>query len=63
MTTIEARKMFGLKDTDNLSAEGILGMIRNTQEYLGTWSISKYDREDAERQLEALVILYKTSLK
>lgn len=63
MTTIEARKMFGLKETDSLNTEGILGMILNTQEYLGTWSISKYDREDAERQLEALVILYKTSLK
>ena len=62
MTIIEARKIFKLRDTDKLNTEGILSMIKGTQEYLGTGSISKFDRENAEKELEALITLYEASL-
>ena len=62
MTLREAKDIFGLKDSDKLNADGILSMIKSTQEYLGIWSISKFDRENAEKELNALIILYKASL-
>ena len=62
MTLKEARNMFGLKDNDKLDTDGILSMIKSTQEYLGTWSISKFDKENAEKELNALIVLYKASL-
>lgn len=62
MTTTAAREMFGLRDTDRIDAEGILSLIESTKKHLETWSLTRYDREDAERELEALEVLYKASL-
>ena len=62
MTTTAAREMFGLRDTDKLDAEGILSLIESTKKHLETWSLTRYDREEAERELEALEVLYKASL-
>jgi len=63
MTTIEARKMMNLKEDDKLSVDGILSLIRGVQEYLGVWSISKFDRQKAEKELEALITLYAEAIK
>ena len=62
MTITEARKIFKLHDNDKLSTEGILSLIKSTRKYLSTWSLSKFNREKAEKELEALNVLYEASL-
>ena len=62
MTVNEAKKMFGIKESDELWADNIERMIESTQKYLGTWSIAKEDRAKAEKEMEALMVLYKEAI-
>lgn len=57
MTEMEARSVFGLSGLDPLNISGIDYLIRTTQWYLSTWSISLADKFKAERELEALYVL------
>ena len=63
MTNEEARKMFGIGEADVLNADGIKSMIDSTQKYLGTWSLAKADRAKAEKEIEALTVLYAEAVK
>ena len=53
MTEREARVFFGLKDTDPISEDGVLSIIKSNEEQLKVWSIGKYDRRECEQTIEA----------
>lgn len=59
MTEAEARKRFGLSAHDKVSQEGVSWLIARTEELLGVWSISKADRVELEKDLEAYKVLQK----
>ena len=53
MTEREARDYFGLKDTDPISTDGLLSIIKSNEEQLKVWSIGKSDRHKCEQTIEA----------
>jgi hypothetical protein len=57
MTEAEARKRFGLTKQDRISQEGVSWLIARTEDLLGVWSISKADRAELEKDLEAYKVL------
>lgn len=57
MTEREARDFFGLKDTDPISRDGVLSIIKSNEEQLKVWSIGKSDRHKCEQTIEACKVL------
>ena len=53
MTVQEARAFFGLKDTDPISEEGLLSIIKSNEAQLKVWSIGKSDKQECEKTIEA----------
>ena len=53
MTKQEARRRFGLKDTDVIYEPGVKSLIRSAEKLLSVWSINKYDREKLLKDIEA----------
>jgi len=56
MTVQEAREMFGLRDNDLISREGIQGLILMREKHLRT-TISQHEKEVTQKEIEALKIL------
>ena len=59
MTESEARQHMGLKDSDTISEAGVLSIIKSCEAQLKVWSISKNDRQECERNIEACKALLK----
>ena len=56
MTVAEARARFGLKDTDQISKEGAMDLIRSQREYIKR-SLDKAGIAEAQKDIEALEVL------
>lgn len=56
MTKKEAMKYFGIRESEGnrIRTDAVRELINNTEEYLGRRWIPSSDREQAERDLEAL---------
>ena len=59
MTAKEAREHFGLKDSDTIHKENIRMLKRNAESMMNIWSISKYDRAEIAKDIEAYNALLK----
>ena len=57
MTRQEARKYFGLGDSDRIDRGGILRLKKNAEEQLKVWSLTQFHREKLENEVEALEVL------
>ena len=57
MTKKEAMARFGIKESDNISKEGLENLIRNTKQQLTVWSLNAVDRIELEKDLEAYEVL------
>ena len=57
MTKQEARKYFELGDNDRIYRDGVLRLKKNAEEQLKAWSLTRFDREKIEKELEALKAL------
>ena len=53
MTKQEARKFFGLSDNDEIVRVGVLQIKKNDEEQLKVWSLSSFQKEKLEKELEA----------
>ena len=53
MTKQEARRFFGLSDNDEIVRVGVLQIKKNDEEQLKVWSLSSFQEEKLEKELEA----------
>lgn len=53
MTKQEARKFFGISDKDEIVRTGVLQIKKNVEEQLKVWSLSSFQKEKLEKELEA----------
>lgn len=53
MTVEKARMWFGLHDTDEVTEEGLLEIIKSNRELLKVWSITPSIRKSSEQEIEA----------
>ena len=53
MTKQEARKMLGLAENDKIVRAGVLQLKKDAEDQLKVWSLSCFQREKLEKELEA----------
>lgn len=59
MTNQEARKYFGLKDSDIIVKESVQKMMDDCNKRLSIWSVPEYEKKEIEKEIEALEALLK----
>lgn len=57
MTKSEARKIIGLRETDQIHKDGVFELIAITERQMNNRYISIYDKEELKKELEALKAL------
>lgn len=57
MTKEEAMARFGIKESDNISKEGLENLIKCTKQQLAIWSLNAADKAELEKDLEAYEVL------
>lgn len=57
MTKKEAMARFGIKESDNISKEGLEHLITCTKQQLAIWSLNAADKVELEKDLEAYEVL------